>query len=122
MTVSKNSMSNARMRENNFDFDALEMVNVAVGELVPHSSQQETVTTLARVALLPDDGAVRAVPAVAEVAADEVVVDALVTVPYTENNDEAVHDAPAPLTGDVRNLGASSVKRLPQTTSLPVEN
>lgn len=69
--------------------------------------------TLAGVALVPDDGAVRAVPAVAEVAADEVVVDALVTVPYTENNDEAVHDAPAPLTGDVRNLGASSVKRLP---------
>jgi hypothetical protein len=70
--------------------------------------------TLAGVALVPDDGAVMAVPAAAAVAAaDEVVVDALVTVPYTENNDEAVHDAPAPLTGDVRNLGVSSVKRLP---------
>ena len=71
--------------------------------------------TLAGVALVPDDGAVMAVPAAAGVvaAADEVVVDALVTVPYTENNDEAVHDAPAPLTGDVRNLGVSSVKRLP---------
>lgn len=72
--------------------------------------------TLAGVALVPDDGAVMAVPAAAAAvvaAADEVVVDALVTVPYTENNDEAVHDAPAPLTGDVRNLGVSSVKRLP---------
>jgi len=73
--------------------------------------------TLAGVALVPDDGAVMAVPAAAVAAADEVVVDALVTVPYTENNDEAVHDAPVPLTGDVRNLGASSGKRLLQTKS-----
>ena len=109
-------MSTAKRRESNFDFDALEMVNVVADELALHFLLSATVT-MAEVVV--DDAAM------AVVAAVEVVAYALVIVPDdTENNDDYAveHDGTAQSIGDVRNLGASSRTPLMRsTTLLPVE-
>ena len=110
-------MSTAKRRESNFDFDALEMVNVVANELALHSLLLATVT-MAEVVVVDD-------AAMAVVAAVEVVAYALVIVPDdTENNDDYAveHDGTAQSIGDVRNLGASSRTPLMRsTTLLPVE-
>ena len=104
-------MSTAKRRENNFDFDALEKVNVVAVELALHSLLSETVT----MAEFVDDAAM------AVVAVVEVVAYALVTVlSDTENNDAVEHDA-AQSIGDVHNPVASSRTLMLSTTLLPVE-
>ena len=84
-------MSTAKRKESNFDFDALERVNVVAVEHALHSLLSETVAEVV------DDAAM------AVVAAVEVVAYALVIVlDGTENNDAVEHDA-AQSIGDVRN-------------------
>ena len=84
-------MSTAKRKESNFDFDALERVNVVAVEHALHSLLSETVAEVV------DDAAM------AVVAAVEVVAYALVIVlGGTENNDAVEHDA-AQSIGDVHN-------------------
>ena len=84
-------MSTAKRKESNFDFDALERVNVVAVEHALHSLLSETVAEV-----VVDDAAM------AVVAAVEVVAYALVIVlDGTENNDAVEHDA-AQSIGDVR--------------------
>ena len=101
MRVSKNLMSTAKKRENNFDFDALEKVNVVGDAHALHSLLAATVTTMVEVVV----DAAMAVLAAVEVVAESALV---IVLDDTENNDVVEHDA-AQLVSDVHSLEASSM-------------